>query len=143
MTIEEAIEITKADQECHKHVLNCINEGDPKDCESCEFYRKADDVEKARDELLRFAEEHMRKEAKSKEYRKQYYKKNQERINERQRKYNAEHKEKISEYNHLRNLEHWEEKAKYNREYYRRKKDEQKAGKKGIQEKIRSEPCTV
>ena len=67
MTIEEAIEIAKNDQECNKHVLNCINEGNPDDCKGCEYFVEGDTVDEAVAELVKFAEEHMRKKSMSNE----------------------------------------------------------------------------
>ena len=45
----------------------------------------------------------MRSEA-FRQYQKEYYRKNRERILARQKKYNAEHKEEKALYDHLRNL---------------------------------------
>lgn len=66
------------------------------------------------------------------EYQKKYYRKNRERILERQKAYNAEHKEQKADYDRKRYKKIWKQKAEYNWAYWERRKHEQKAGKKGI-----------
>lgn len=66
----------------------------------------------------------MRSEA-FREYQKQYYLKNRERIIARQKEYNAKHKDEKALYDHLRNLRFADQKAEYNREYWKRRKEKQ------------------
>ena len=66
----------------------------------------------------------MRSEA-FRQYQKEYYRKNRERILARQKKYNAEHKEEKAMYDHLRNLRLADQKAEYNQEYWKRRKEKQ------------------